>query len=180
MTGLSVALDAFHFMRPLLLLAVIPLVVLYWSIRRQQIRRDPPKEGLAPHLRAALTMGGDARRRLLPIDGVAVTLALLILGAAGPTWSRQPDPFVAQSAPLVVAIHVGSSMSDSDLAPTRLERGKQKIRDLLTLREGARTALVAYAGSAHAVLPMTEDPGVMLPYLEGLSPEIMPKDGNQA
>ena len=67
-----------------------------------------------------------------------------------------------------------------DIAPTRLERSKQKIRDLLDLRAGARTALVAYAGSAHVAVPMTEDPGVMLPYLEGLSPEVMPTEGNRA
>merc|ERR1711960_14392 len=68
-------------------------------------------------------------------------------------------------------------MEASDVAPSRLERGKQKIRDFLDLRAGARTALVAYAGTAHAVLPMTEDPQVMVPYLEGLSPEVMPREG---
>lgn len=180
MTGLTVALEAFHFLRPWLLAALVPLLALWWAIRRSRTRRASPPDGLAPHLRAALTIGQDGQRRVTPIDGVALTLALLILGAAGPTWSRQPDPFVAQSAPLVIALHVGGSMTADDLAPTRLERGKQKIRDLLDLRDGARTALVAYAGSAHAVLPMTEDPGVMRPYLEGLSPEIMPTDGNQA
>ena len=61
---------------------------------------------MAPHLRAALTVGGAGRLRLLPIDGVALALALLVLGASGPTWSRQPDPFVAQSAPLVIALKV--------------------------------------------------------------------------
>lgn len=180
MTGLSVALEAFHFLRPLWLLALIPALGLWALIRRAQTRQDPPPRGLAPHLRAALTIGDSARRRILPIDGVLAALALLILGTAGPTWSRQPDPFVAQSAPLVVVLEVSSSMEDTDIAPSRLERGKQKIRDLLDLRAGARTALVAYAGTAHGVVPMSEDPGVMLPYLEGLSPQVMPQDGAQA
>jgi Ca-activated chloride channel family protein len=180
MTTLSVALDAFHFLRPLWLLALLPLAGLWWAVRRGHSRPAPAPAGIAPHLRAALTVGGDARRRLLPIDGVALALALLAIGAAGPTWSRQPDPFAAQSAPLVIALKVTPSMEEPDIAPTRLDRAKQKIRDLLDLRGGARTALVAYAGTAHIAVPMTEDPGVMLPYLEGLGPEVMPEEGDRA
>lgn len=180
MTGLTVALEAFHFLRPLWLLALLAAVLLWLLVRRGQTRRTPPAAGLAPHLRAALTIGDNRQRRFLPIDGVCLTLAMLILGAAGPTWSRQPDPFVAQSAPLVVALRVAPSMDEPDVAPTRMERGKHKIRDLLELRAGARTALVAYAGTTHAVVPMTEDPGVVTPYLEGLATDIMPFEGNRA
>ncbi|MCW3782012.1 vWA domain-containing protein [Defluviimonas salinarum] len=180
MTGFDLALEAFHFLRPLWLLALLPIAALWWSVRRGATRRPPVRTGIAPHLGAALTVGGDSRLRILPIDGAALAMALLCLGAAGPTWSRQPDPFVAQSAALVVALKVTPSMEAADIAPSRLERAKQKIRDLLDLRSGARTALVAYAGSAHGVVPMTEDPGVMLPYLEGLAPEVMPEEGNRA
>jgi Ca-activated chloride channel family protein len=177
MSELAVILDAFHFIRPLWLLLLPVIGALWWFIRRARTRRDVPTDGLAPHLRAALTVGTLSRRRLRAIDGVALALALLVLGAAGPTWSRMPDPFVAQSAPVVVALKVTPSMEESDVAPSRLERGKQKVRDLLELRAGARTALVAYAGSAHVVVPMTEDPTVMAPYLEGLTPEVMPQEG---
>lgn len=180
MTGLSLFLDAFHFLRPLWLLLVPVVLAIWWAVRRARVQRDPPGEAVAPHLRAALTVGGARRRRLTPVDGVAAALILAALGAAGPTWSRVPDPFAAQSAPAVVILRVAPSMTDPDVAPSRLERGKQKIRDLLDLRAGARTALVAYSGTAHVVLPMTDDPQVMRPYLEGLSPEVMPVEGNAA
>ncbi|RAI04336.1 VWA domain-containing protein [Acuticoccus sediminis] len=180
MTDLGAIVDAFHFIRPWVLLLVPVIALLWWSARRAHVRRDVPAEGIAPHLRAALTVGAHGRRRLEPIDGVAVVLLLVSVGAAGPTWSRVPDPFAAQSAPMVVALKVTPSMEATDVAPSRLERGKQKIRDLLELRAGARTALVAYAGTAHVVVPMTEDPGVMVPYLEGLSPEVMPQEGDRA
>lgn len=180
MMEVQLFLDAFHFLRPvwLLLLPVIAIVWLY--VRRRATRPATAVEGIAPHLRKALTVGGGQRRHLLPIDGVALGLALAAIGAAGPTWSRVPDPFVAQTAPLVVALKVTPSMTADDLAPTRLERAKQKIRDLMELRAGGRTALIAYAGSAHSVVPMTEDPGVVQPYLQGLSPEVMPEDGEDA
>ncbi|MGX1099879.1 VWA domain-containing protein [Amorphus sp. MBR-141] len=180
MSGFALVLEGFHFIRPWLLLMVPAVLILWALVRRARARRDVPADGLAPHLRAALTVGGTGGARLTPIDGVAATLILVAIGAAGPTWSRMPDPFVARSAPVVVALKVTPSMEEADVAPARLERGKQKIRDLLDLRAGARTALVAYAGMAHAVVPMTEDPSVMVPYLEGLSPDVMPEDGNDA
>ena len=180
MSPFAVALDAFHFIRPFWLLLLPVVAGLWWIVRRTGSRRDLPADGIAPHLRAALTLGTARGRRLMPIDGVALGLSCLALGAAGPTWSRMPDPFVAQSAPVVVVLEVTASMEATDVAPSRLERGKQKIRDLLALRAGARTALVAYAGSAHGVVPMTEDPNVMTPYLEGLTPDIMPREGARA
>ncbi len=180
MSELAVALGAFHFIRPVLLLAVPAVLALWWVIRRTATRTPPPQPGLAPHLREALTVGRSRRHRLRPIDGVALALVLATLAAAGPTWSRVPDPFVAQSAPVVVVLEVTPSMENADLSPSRLERAKQKIRDFLDIRAGARTALAAYAGSAHGVVPMTEDPGVVVPYLEGLAPDVMPSEGQVA
>jgi Ca-activated chloride channel family protein len=177
MMDLALFLEAFHFLRPFWLALLPVIVVLWWSVRRSGRTRGVRADALAPHLREALTVGRRGAGRLKPVDGVAFTLALVVLGAAGPTWSRVPDPFAAQSAPAVVVLALTPSMEETDVAPSRLERGKQKIRDVLDLRAGARTALVAYSGSAHVVLPMTEDPGVMVPYLSGLSPEIMPVEG---
>lgn len=177
MIDLPLFLEAFHFLRPLWLL-LVPLVLLVWWWVRRPLRRGATQtEGIAPHLREALTVGRAQRRRFTPIDSTAAILILGALGAAGPTWSRQPDPFAAQSAPAVIVLAVTPGMEQTDLPPSRLERGKQKIRDFLELRAGARTALVAYAGTAHVVLPMTEDAQVMVPYLEGLSPEVMPREG---
>ncbi|MCV6598776.1 MAG: VWA domain-containing protein [Mangrovicoccus sp.] len=180
MSEISLIFEAFHFLRPYWLLLLPVIALLWWLVRRGQRPGESAVAGMAPHLRQALTIGRLHRGRFAAIDGVALVLILTAFGAAGPTWSRQPDPFAAQSAPAVVVLAVTGSMQADDVAPSRLERGKQKIRDFLDLRAGARTALIAYAGSAHVVLPMTEDPQVMLPYLEGLSPEIMPKDGNVA
>lgn len=180
MSEAALMLEAFHVIRPLWLVLLLPVVALWWSVRRGARSGGLEASGIAPHLRRALTVGGAGRSVLQPVDGVALVLALALLGAAGPTWSRQLDPFAAQSAPAVVILAVTSSMEEKDLPPSRLERGKQKIRDFLDLRAGARTALVAYSGTAHVVLPMTEDPQVMVPYLAGLSTEVMPREGNAA
>ncbi|WP_119168163.1 VWA domain-containing protein [Algihabitans albus] len=180
MSDLQAALAAFHLLRPWWLTVVPIAMLLWWGIRRRATRPPAPPKGVAPHLAAALTLGGTGPRRLLPIDGIALTLALLALAAAGPTWSRVPNPLMAQTAPLAVALEVSDSMQATDLPPNRLERAKHKILDLMAARGGGRLALIAYAGSAHRVVPLTEDLAVLKPFLEALSPDIMPSPGQNA
>ncbi|MEQ8700195.1 MAG: VWA domain-containing protein [Bauldia litoralis] len=180
MTGFVDFLSDFHFIRPVWLVAVPLVLLLWWRIRSRATARPVPPRGVAPHLAAALTVGEAGRRRLLPIDGVMAAVVFASLGAAGPAWTRVPSPFVSQTAPLAIALEVSESMMATDIQPTRLDRAKHKILDLVATRAGARTALIAYAGSAHSVAPLTEDPEVLKPFLEALSPEVMPSDGANA
>jgi Ca-activated chloride channel family protein len=69
-------------------------------------------------------------------------------------------------------------MLAEDIQPSRLERAVHKICDLLALRPGARTALIAYAGSAHLVMPFTTDARLVEEFAAELSPELMPRPGN--
>ena len=180
MTDFAETLTDFHFLRPWLL-ALIPMAMaLAWFARRDRKKRSSPPMGIAPHLSEALSVGSRRRAMISPIDVLALFVALAGLAAAGPTWSRLPNPLVAQTAPLAIVLKVSSSMQSRDVAPSRLERAKQKALDLLSIRSGARTALVAYASTAHRVAPLTEDPEVIKPFLEGLSPKIMPRDGDNA
>ena len=173
-------LAQFHFLRPFWLLLLLPVWLVWWRVRRRALAGPDVPKTIAPHLAAALTVGAAGRRRLQPIDSTAAVLTLLILAVAGPTWSRLPDPLLADTAPLVIALKVSDSMSATDVPPSRLERAKHKILDLLAARAGSRSGLIAYSGTAHQVVPLTEDAAILKPFLEGLSPEVMPRDGEAA
>ena len=170
----------FHFLRPLWLLTLVPLALIWWQVRWQKTRDEILSEGIAPHLARALTVGLNEGRRVFPIDGVALTLGLLVLAVAGPTWSRVANPLLAQTAPMAVVLKVSPSMENIDVQPTRLKRASFKILDLIERRAGAQTALIAYAGSAHRVTPLTEDPNILRSYLSGLAPDMMPEPGDRA
>jgi len=174
------ALELFHFLRPAWLLAVPALLGLWWIIRRadraMNLRRGP----IAAHLAPALTVGAGRTTGVRPVDTGLLAAVLLAVAAAGPTWSQQPSPWFAETAPLVVAVEVSDSMRANDLQPTRLDRARFKIQDLVAARTGARTALIAYAGSAHVVMPPTTDAAVLKSFLESLDPRVMPAPGANA
>ncbi len=172
---------AFHFLRPWWLLALPVLLLVWWSTRQRAANGSAGiAAAVAPHLRAALTVEREKRRRFQPIDLLATGLACLAVAAAGPTWNQLPSPWLSETAPLVVALEVSRSMLSNDVQPTRLDRARFAIQDLIERRGGARTALIAYAKSAHIVLPPTRDSEVFKLFLEGLTPDVMPDDGENA
>lgn len=170
----------FHFLRPFWLLAGIPLL---WALIAAPAINSPLqhwRESIAPHLLKALSVQKKGRTRWFnPTNLSRVIICLGILAMAGPSWQRQPSPFVEDQAALVIALDLSASMNQTDIQPSRATRAKQKISDLLALRAGARTALIVFAGSAHTVVPLTNDPAVIAGFLEALVSEIMPLQGKR-
>jgi Ca-activated chloride channel family protein len=97
---------------------------------------------------------------------------------AGPAWQREPSPFADDEAGLIVLLKISETMKGTDVQPSRLERAKHKLRDLLALRKGASTGLIVYSGSAHLVMPLTKDERIINAMVEELTPELMPINGD--
>jgi Ca-activated chloride channel homolog len=172
------ALMAFHFLRPWWLLALVPTALIVLLISRRDRIELQWGGVIAPGLLKYMVVTPQKRWHIKPPYLVALALVLGIVATAGPAWRRELPPFVEDKAPLMVALDVSSSMGRSDVAPTRLERAKQKVRDLLAARGNARTGLIAYAGTAHLVMPLTDDRSVIEPFLSALTPGLMPVQGN--
>ncbi|KAA3503958.1 VWA domain-containing protein [Rhizobium rhizogenes] len=167
----------FHFIRPwLVVLLVLPILILWLASRSGDVRSQW-KGMIAPHLLDNLVVDGSPGSKIRPSWLLAAILVAGIVGAAGPTWQREPPPFVEDTAPLVIAVDLSQTMDAIDVTPSRIERAKLKIKDILAARQGGRTAIVAYAGSAHLVLPPTEDATLLESYSDALSTRIMPKPG---
>ncbi len=167
----------FHFLRPLWLLILVPVFLLWIMIRFGSSPERRWRRIIAPHLLTHLKVGGEQRWRFRPLHLILLLMIFGAAGAAGPAWQREASPFAEDTAPLVIALDLSISMNAIDIQPTRLERAKQKIRDLVSLRTGARTALITYAGSAHTVLPLSNDPALFETFLSALSTSVMPVTG---
>src|SRR5262249_414028 len=115
-----------------------------------------------PHLLPHLLTGREERRWIRPVTVLPVAWMLGVVALAGPTWEREPAPFAEDMDVLAIVLKVTPSMQSQDIQPTRLARVTGKIRDLPGRRRGAKTALFAYAGTAHRVMPPTSDAGIIL------------------
>jgi Ca-activated chloride channel family protein len=171
------ALAAFHFIRPGWLLALLPAALLWWLLRRIAARENW-RGIVAPHLLAHLWADEGRRMRFGPLECLGLAWLLAILAIAGPTWRHEPSPFADETAAIAVVVAVTPSMETADLAPSRLQRAMQKVHDLLAVRGTAKTALVAYAQTAHVVMPATSDAGIIDTFAQALDPEIMPLSDN--
>ena len=170
----------FHLLRPLWLLALIPVAAIFAMLLWRQNPRAQWGRVIAPHLLQHLIVQPGQGRGVSPLYLVTAGLVLGIVALSGPTWRRELPPFVEDKAPLMIVLALSTSMDQADVAPTRLERAKQKIRDLLGARAGARSGLIAYAGTAHLVMPLTDDSSVIEPFLAALATGLMPEDGKNA
>lgn len=174
------SLTSFHFLRPLWLLALIAASVLWGILARRKNPLRAWRGIVADHLVPFMIKDAVVARGMAPHTLLGAVLVLTGLALAGPTWLREPAPFADDQAALVIAIEVTPTMLAQDVQPSRLERAAQKIKDLMQRRQGSATALIAYAGSAHLVLPLTEDGELIASFAGELSPELMPVEGDRA
>ena len=77
-----------------------------------------------------------------------------------------------------MVLDLSYSMKSSDLPPSRLDRARQKIQDLLQQRPEGQTGLIAYAGDSHIVTPLTDDILTIANLLPALHPDMMPVPGS--
>lgn len=173
-------LSNFHFLRPWLLTLFLPAALLLWYAWKSQNAKAGMQSLIAPHLLDHLLVGRSKQNKIRPMYLLAAFWLIAITALAGPAWKKEPSPFTEDTAGLVIALKVTPSMLAHDIQPSRLERATQKIHDLLTLRPGAKTALIAYGGSAHLTMPLTVDPNIIDMFSQALTPEIMPEPGDAA
>lgn len=170
-------IDSFHFIRPWWLLMLIPVAIMIRVIIRRQDSIRSWQKVMDPHLLKALTTGQLKQETVRPATLMALVMSLAVIAVAGPSWELEPSPFAEDQAALVIILKVSPSMMEQDVQPSRAERAVQKIQDLLKLRPGARTALIAYSGSAHLVMPLTKDADIINSFAADLTPAIMPEEG---
>ena len=169
--------DSFHFLRPAALLLAPVAIAVWWLWRR---RADPLRgwrTQVDPDLLKALVdqPAASPRRHLVLLSA----WLLAVVAIAGPSWKPEPSPFAEDVSPLIILLKADVSMDTPDPEPSRIERAQLKIRDLAKARKGKPLGLIAYAGSAHLVLPPTKDTDAVATMAAEVSSRIMPLAGDR-
>ncbi len=173
----------FHFLRPEWLLA-IPVVaiilILFYRRSRQSIGWEKVCDPALLNFQLTRTREtvGSASRLLTWL--VPIMFLITILALAGPSWQKKEQPIFQKDSALVIVLDLSLSMNARDVKPSRLERAKLKIIDILKQKKEGQTALVAYAGDAHTVSPLTIDNKTIISLLPALDSSIMPLSGSHA
>ena len=110
---------------------------------------------------------------------VVLLLALvgLIIGLVNPKMGTKMETVKREGIDIVFAMDVSKSMLAEDVAPNRLEKSKQIVSQIINQLGSDRIGIVAYAGSAFPVLPITSDYGVAKMFLQGMNTDIVSSKG---
>ena len=172
-------LELFHFLRPQWFVAALPLALLIWFLffrkGAQSNWEALVDEPLLPHI----LIKGVRRTRRVALLSTAAGGLLGIVALAGPVWEKLPQPVFTAHDALVIALDLTRSMDAADVSPSRLERARYKIRDILDQRHEGQTALLVYTGEVFTVTPLTDDGATIKSQLNALITDIMPVTGNR-
>ncbi len=169
-----------HWLRPAWLLLLPLLGWLLWQLWHRE-RRSGRWEQLLPRaFQPWLLSGGRLGNNRLPWMALGLAWLLCLAALLGPSWQLMEQSTQKRADPLVVMLELTPSMLATDIAPSRLEQAKRKLRDLLDARRDAQTAIIVYAGSAHSLVPLSDDLMTSLNLIDALKPSIMPEKGHRA
>lgn len=171
----------FHFIRPEWLWGIVLVVLLVMTLKRLQSKHSGWQQILPAHLQSTLLSGtaGSGSKRPAPLWLVALTGSLAMLFLAGPSWEKLPQPVFNLKQGNVIVMDMSLSMRATDVSPDRVTRARFKAMDLVQKLTDGEVGLVAYAGDAFVISPLTEDASNLLALLPSVSPEIMPIPGSE-
>jgi len=167
-----------HFLRAQWFYAFIPLLLyLSWMIW-QPVQRSSLDEFVDARLAPFILAKPGTGKRRLPMLLTFITVSLCITALAGPVYKKLPQPVYREISSLVLLLDLSQSMNAEDIRPSRLQRAKLELLDILEHRKSGQTALVVYAADAFVVTPLTDDIATIENLVPSLQTDMMPAQGS--
>lgn len=168
----------FHFIRPWWLLGTLVVIVFTCVAWRYMNTQRGWARLLPEHLRQVMLPNSTTHTTRWPLLCVSSALVLTCIALAGPTWQRLPQPVYNIQAGSVVILDMSLSVYSTDISPSRLAQMRFKASDLVRDKLDGEVGLIAYAGDAFTISPLTTDSGNLSNLIRALSPDIMPTLGS--
>ena len=152
------------------MMAMLFLYVQVWKKKRQKAFGDldllhklsPDRSNFKPGLKFCLLI---------------LSLVFLIIGLVNPKIGTKLETVKREGIDVIFAMDVSKSMLAEDVAPSRLEKGKQLISQIINNLGNDRIGIIAYSGSAFPVLPITSDYNVGKMFLQTMNPGMISSQG---
>lgn len=171
-------MENFRFESPvyLLLLLALPVFQVVLSRIHRNAREKLLRFMAEPNLVSLLKekgKGGGDRKRYFFWAG----LVLMILALARPQANPTVEEMEGASLDIYALIDVSRSMDAEDIAPSRLKKAKRSVQSLMSLLSGDRLGVIAFAGTAVIVSPLTTDYEVIKTFLQNVDSSLIQNQG---
>jgi len=165
-----------EFRFPFILYIYIPLflVLLFWIYNSY---KKPAFKKISIALRSRLFFNTSMKRVKIKDRFLFLSLFFLIFAASGPQIGVRLAPLDRKGIDLVFAIDVSTSMNSEDVKPSRLEKAKFEISQMIQQLKGDRVAIIVFAGSSHMYLPLTIDYEAARLFLDQIDTNMIPTQG---
>lgn len=160
----------------LYLLFIVPVLVLLF-LYNQYWKRKKQLEFGDLELVKKLSPEKSVFKPILKLVVILLALVGIILGLVNPKIGTKMETVKREGIDIVFAMDVSKSMLAEDVAPSRLEKSKQIVSQIINQLGNDRIGIVAYAGSAFPVLPITTDYGVAKMFLQSINTDIVSSQG---
>lgn len=167
-----------HWLRPWFILILLPAIAICILLLKRWQQQHTWRDYCDPHLLPQLlTEKRDAKHHFwfawLLLFWLVCTLALM-----GPSWQRLTVPVYQTTDARVIVLDLSNSMLANDLAPSRLQRAKYKILDLLREIKQGQTAMVVFSSEAFVVSPLTDDSNTIATMVPTIDTSTVPVQGD--
>lgn len=155
------------------LIPVIILIGIFFDRRSRKRMETAIGSRLYPFLSSSVS------RKKRSIKTALQVLAVLcfVLALARPQMGESQQEVKSEGVEIIFAVDVSESMMAEDVKPSRLAQAKAELSRLVDLMPGNKVGIVAFAGSAALLSPLTNDPGAIKMYLESLEPSSVSSQG---
>ncbi len=157
----------------LLALPAMALLIAYGTARKRADLNRFVSEAMRPHV----VLGYSGFRNRLKIALFMTAALFIVLSLLGPRWGFHWEEIKRKGVDIVIALDTSDSMLSKDVEPSRLERAKREVYDLIHMLRGDRVGLVVFSGGAFLQCPLTLDYGACLMLLEHIDTTVVPQKG---
>jgi Ca-activated chloride channel homolog len=160
----------------LYLLGLLPVfIAVFWIVARA--RKRAMQRFASEMILERLAESASGKKRLLKFVLLLFALAFIIIGLANPQIGTRMQEMKQEGVDIFVALDVSLSMKAEDIKPSRLEKAKLEIRNLIDKLAGDRIGLIVFAGEAYTQFPLTTDYSAAGLFLDVVDVDVVPVPG---
>ena len=158
------------------LLWLIPLLILFYVLVFRWKRNALQRFGSLDLIKK-LTESISRKCQIVKVALILVAVFFMIFSLAQPQIGTKLEEVKREGVDILVAIDVSLSMKAEDIKPSRLEKAKHMVSNIIDLMQGDRVGIIAFAGDPFVQCPLTLDYGAAKMFLDIMDSDLLPTPG---